>query len=218
MIAYEMSNPTSPTLCSDISQTATCNDGSFYPTLTYTEQSCTQEYRSCTTSWSSTVDHGDPVQAYESSSKTSPDRCDATVEVATCNDGNFEPTLSYTNQSCTQLYRDCDLPWGGSISDAESVTAYEEESPSTSCNSETRSCNDSTLSGRFTFETCTVVVPTCVVENFVGQKINSNSGITWNTAGPGPVAFTYNGNKFVGSQSIAAGSEVDCTTTLTLSQ
>ncbi len=48
--------------------------------------------------------------------------------------------------------RDCNLPWGGYILHGDQVLAY---STSTGpCVSETRSCNDSVLSGSYTFRTC----------------------------------------------------------------
>jgi len=52
----------------------------------------------------------------------------------------------------------CDLPWGGSIASGSSVVAY--QSPSVNspavCVSQNRNCNDGTLSGSYTNQSCTV--------------------------------------------------------------
>jgi hypothetical protein len=49
----------------------------------------------------------------------------------------------------------CPLPWGGSLADGQSVTAYQ-TNVSTDCPSvaQTRTCADGTLSGSYTFATC----------------------------------------------------------------
>lgn len=51
--------------------------------------------------------------------------------------------------------RDCALPWGGTIGNGSSVTAYK-DSDSTVCQNEMRACNDGTLSGSFKNQTCSV--------------------------------------------------------------
>lgn len=56
----------------------------------------------------------------------------------------------------------CNLPWGGSINHGESVTAYSTNS-STNCAavSETRTCTNGTLSGSYTYSSCSAPAPTC---------------------------------------------------------
>lgn len=52
----------------------------------------------------------------------------------------------------------CTLPWGGTIASGQSVTAYQSSSvtsPAT-CQSQTRTCTNGTLSGTYTNQTCTV--------------------------------------------------------------
>lgn len=49
----------------------------------------------------------------------------------------------------------CALPWGGTINDGSSVTAYLNSSGST-CPSETRTCTDTNLSGTYTHPSCTI--------------------------------------------------------------
>ncbi|MDP2651687.1 MAG: CARDB domain-containing protein, partial [bacterium] len=52
----------------------------------------------------------------------------------------------------------CSLPWGGSINDGSSVTAYQTSSvtPPATCSSvsQTRTCNNGTLSGSYTNQSC----------------------------------------------------------------
>lgn len=52
----------------------------------------------------------------------------------------------------------CSLPWGGTITEGESVTAYSSTTPASLCsnNSETRTCNSNgTLSGSYQSQSCT---------------------------------------------------------------
>jgi hypothetical protein len=52
----------------------------------------------------------------------------------------------------------CALPWGGTIPSGQSVTAYQAptvQSPNT-CQSQTRTCNNGTLSGSYQYQSCTV--------------------------------------------------------------
>ena len=53
---------------------------------------------------------------------------------------------------------DCTAPWGGTVSNGASITAYEQSSvPSgSSCVDETRTCTNGVLSGSFTQQNCTV--------------------------------------------------------------
>jgi hypothetical protein len=116
---------------------------------------------------------------------------------------------------CTIIFStECTTDWGATVTDGAFVTAYQNAS-STTCPSEQRLCSSGTLAGSYTNQSCTLV---CTVPNYVtGGKINSSSGPTqWNTTGPGPITYGYNGNQTVASQSLTAGSEVGCTSTLLL--
>ena len=65
--------------------------------------------------------------------------------------------LCTSNANCSSDLS-CDLPWGGSITSGSSVVAY--QSPSVNspavCVSQNRNCNDGTLSGSYTNQSCTV--------------------------------------------------------------
>jgi hypothetical protein len=67
---------------------------------------------------------------------------------------------------------DCTAPWGGTVANGSSVTAYIQEvycwdygDPFNSCtdvgNKETRTCSSGVLSGSYTFETCQVTCCGC---------------------------------------------------------
>jgi hypothetical protein len=68
-----------------------------------------------------------------------------------------------TNEQCTE-YKNipCNLPWGGTIDNGSSVTAYLNSSVAygSACASETRTCSNGTLSGSYTNQSCSV--GTCV--------------------------------------------------------
>ena len=55
----------------------------------------------------------------------------------------------------------CALPWGGTISDGQSVTAYQASSVplGSTCVSETRACSGTVLSGSYQYASCTT--PSC---------------------------------------------------------
>lgn len=143
------------------------------------------------------------VKAYNAASDE--ESCQVSVDIT----GTAGCPLSFTS--------DCTTPWGANVADGSQVTAFltdEAVAPST-CSSEVRQCNSGTLSGTYTHQACALL---CTVPNYVtGGKINSNSGPTeWNTTGPGPITYGYNGNKTVASQSLTAGTDVDCSLTLDL--
>lgn len=116
---------------------------------------------------------------------------------------------------CTITFTtDCTTDWSTTVTDGSFVTAYQDLSSAT-CPSEQRLCTSGTLSGSYTHPSCTLV---CTVPNYVtGGKINAGSGPTqWNITGPGPITYGYSGNKTVASQSLTAGADVDCTSTVHL--
>ena len=53
---------------------------------------------------------------------------------------------------------ECPLPWGGTISHGQSVTAYQSSSVAcgSTCVSQTRTCNDGALSGSYQHQSCSV--------------------------------------------------------------
>ncbi len=63
----------------------------------------------------------------------------------------------------------CQLPWGGYISEGESITAYKSDNGCGSCLKETRTCTGGTLSGTYTHQNCNVIICQDICES--EQKI-----------------------------------------------
>ncbi len=61
-----------------------------------------------------------------------------------------------STQACNTFSCSCTLPWGGTIANGASVTAYSSSTPAGSCSSysQTRTCSNGTLSGSYTNQTC----------------------------------------------------------------
>lgn len=69
----------------------------------------------------------------------------------------------------------CALPWGGTLSEGQSVTAYQTDAaPYGGCVSETRTCSGGTLSGSYQYQSC--------AQSCAGTVIG---GYCWYMAAPG---------------------------------
>jgi hypothetical protein len=133
------------------SQVRTCNQATGL-SGTYSNQNC---YADCTLPWGGNISHGASVTAYLTSTPT------CTSETRTCNNGTLSG--SYTFQACSGS--PCTLPWGGSIAHGASVTAWNGPMQKPTCTlSETRTCNNGSLSGSWQYQTCSncsgVIYPT----------------------------------------------------------
>lgn len=106
------------------------------------------------------VDNGDSVLAYYSETVPYGDSCNTATntETRTCVNGVL--TGSFTNVSCTPDSGNCTAPWGGTVANGSSVTAYLTDSPgSGSCTEETRTCTNGTLSGSYAYNSCEPDLP-----------------------------------------------------------
>lgn len=113
---------------------------------------------SCPLPWGGTITQGNYVTAYQASSVPFGSTCSS--EQRTCNGGAL--TGSFMFQSCApQAPAACTLPWGGTLAHGSSVTAYQTASVpyGSSCISQSRACNNGTLSGSYTHQGCTVAPP-----------------------------------------------------------
>ncbi len=103
-------------------------------------------------SWK-TLASGQSVIAYKDS--TSND-CEAAANKETRNCLNGQLSGGFTQQSCSGPVA-CPLPWGGTIPNGQSVTAYK-AGASAACeaveNKETRTCDNGTLRGTFQNQSC----------------------------------------------------------------
>ncbi len=115
----------------------------FYPVKSYA--------RSCTTPWWQTVKDGGYVYAYKSSNSSYGYACQG--EYRYCKNGVLQGSYRYS--SCNNNHdngRNCSLPWGGSISNGSSVTAYSNQYGP--CYSQTRTCNNGYLNGSYQYSYC----------------------------------------------------------------
>ncbi len=118
--------------------------------------------RSCITPWGQSVRNGSRVYAYRSSYSSSSYGCqgeyrtcrngylDGSYQYSSCN--NYDNGCHYGNCGGNDYGRSCSLPWGGSIADGSSVTAY--NNSSAPCSSERRTCRNGYLEGSYQYSSC----------------------------------------------------------------
>jgi hypothetical protein len=134
---------------------------------TVTAQAPQQLGQYCSLPWGGTIGNGQSVTAYLAAGPVG-QACSA--QTRTCTNGALSG--SYTQQTCTAA---CALPWGGTIIQGQSVTAYLVGGvpPPQVCSSvaETRTCSASgILSGSYTKQSCSVIQPV---------RIYLTSGSSW---------------------------------------
>ncbi len=175
--AYQ--NSSVPCGSSCVSQTRTCQSTGLFNN-SYTNQSCSVTgCSSCSSAACGTVVHGGTCTTYSNTSPSCGTSCSSVSRTSTCNDGSWD-LAPYANSSCTAC---CNLPWGGTISGGQSVTAY--SASSTSCPNlcsdidETRTCNSTTgvLNGSYQYQSCDT--GTCASCNLPwGGTINHGQSVT----------------------------------------
>jgi glycosyltransferase TcdB-like subunit of Tc toxin/virulence plasmid B protein/VCBS repeat protein len=149
---------------------------------TVTAQAPQQLGQYCALPWGGTISNGQSVTAYSSATGPVGQSCSTIAQTRTCTRGSLSG--SYAQQSCAAL---CALPWGGTITQGQSVTAYSVGGvpPPQVCSSvaETRSCGASgILSGSYTKQTCWVTAPV---------RIYLTSGSSWTV----PASWNNSNNK-----------------------
>lgn len=163
--AYSAASPAVGQACSAIAETRTCTNGIL--SGSYSQQACTP--LACSLPWGGSISSGQSVTAYSSLNPVG-QSCSSVAQTRTCTNGALSG--SYGQQTCTAL---CALPWGGTISDGQSVTAYSASavlSPQV-CSSvaQTRTCSSGgLLSGSYSHQSCVVVQPV---------RIYLTSGTSW---------------------------------------
>lgn len=117
----------------------------------------------CSLPWGGTLNDGSSVAAYQSNSVSCGGTCAS--QTRTCSGNILSGSYAYSTCSVAAC-ASCSLPWGGTLAHGSSVTAYQSSSVacSSSCVSQTRTCNNGTLSGTYTNRTCTVAAP--VIKNY----------------------------------------------------
>jgi hypothetical protein len=109
----------------------------------------------CSLPWGGSLNTGSSTTAYQASSVACGNSCASESRACT---GNVL-SGSYQYSSCSVgACASCGLPWGGSISHGQSVTAYAASSVpcGNSCTSQTRTCNNGSLSGSYGYSSCSV--------------------------------------------------------------
>lgn len=154
------------------SENRVCTRGYFAGTYQYTTCEVNAPH-SCLHN-GATIAHGDSVTAYLTSSTPFGQSC--TSEVRTCNDGILSGSYLYTScapgvpSSC--IFNGMNLAHGASVAAfATSSVAY-----GLTCQLQTRTCNNGTLSGSYAYASCAVDAPaTCL---FNGVTIPHNGTVS----------------------------------------
>ena len=110
--------------------------------------------RSCTTPWGATVAHGGSVTAHAAATVPFGQTCQS--QTRTCNNGSLSG--SYTNRSCSAgTAASCSFN-GQTIVHGGAVTAYATSTVAygQTCQSQTRTCNNGSLSGSYTHTACSI--------------------------------------------------------------
>jgi len=123
----------------------------------------------CNLPWGGTIGSGSIVTAYQTNGHNN---CPSVSETRSCSNGVLSG--SYTYATCSAPVS-CPLPWGGTIANGASTTAYQ-TSTSSNCASaaETRTCSNGTLSGSYMYQTCVPASTTTTVS--LRNGLNSYSG------------------------------------------
>ena len=129
----------------------------------------------CSLPWGGSVASGSGVTAYQSSTVPYGSTCSS--QYRSCSNGSLSGSYQY--QSCTvQPAVDCTgTPWG-TVANGNSVTAYQSDTVpyGSSCTSESRTCNNGTLSGSYAYTACTVDTPAdCTLD---GSTVAHGDSIT----------------------------------------
>ena len=168
--AYKENSVSAGEICD--AELRSCSNGSL--SGSYDHATCTGEQAAASCSFNaSTVEHGNSVTAYQSSSVPFGSSCSS--QLRTCNDGSLSG--SYTNASCSvSAAASCSFN-GQTIAHNTTVTAYEDSSVEFGnvCESELRTCNNGSLSGNYSNSSCAVEeADSC---SFNGQTIAHGSSI-----------------------------------------
>ena len=158
---------------------------------TVTAQAPQQLGQYCSLPWGSTINAGQSITAYSAANPPVGQSCSTLAQTRSCTNGTLNG--SYSSQSCSAL---CALPWGGTIAQGQSVTAYSATSAPAGqlCTSkaQTRTCGaDGSLTGSFTNQSCSNTVITIASSssnfnlwNYLVANGQSNGGAagTWSVA------------------------------------
>jgi Tfp pilus assembly protein PilV len=169
--AYQTSSVPYGQTCA--SETRTCTNGTL--SGSYLFESCTVgEPANCTAPWGDTIAHGSSVDAYLVANDPN-GQCNQNKETRVCSNGTLSG--SYTNKTCDNLGNNCATPWGTTVADGSSATAYQTSSVpyGQSCVSESRICSNGNLSGSYSYQTCSVLAAANCASPWGTAVLNGNS-------------------------------------------
>ena len=167
--AYESNSVNFGSSCQ--TELRSCTNGTL--SGSYTNAACSVASAASCTFNGQAVAHGTSINAYQAASVAFGSTC--TSQSRTCSNG----TLSggYTNSSCSVAgAQSCSFN-GATVNDGQSVTAYQAASVAygSSCTTENRTCFNGSLSGSYSFGSCSVQSPaTC---SFNGQLIAHDASV-----------------------------------------
>lgn len=152
VIGYSSSSVSFGQSCSTVAEVRTCSNGVLSGTAAFASCEVGQP-KSCLFN-GLTVAHGDSVNAFASSTTQYGQSCQA--EARTCNNGVLSGSAQYG--SCTEGQPASCLLNGKTIAHGQVVKLYASSSVpyGQSCVQQDRTCNNGTLSGTATAESCTV--------------------------------------------------------------
>lgn len=111
-----------------------------------------------------TITNGNPDTCYSASSVACGILCSSVSQTATCSGGVWSSSTfasTYTNQTCSvTACANCTGPDGTTILHGNSKTYYSFNQANCNCSSQSRTCNNGTLSGTYTGTTCSGI-PCC---------------------------------------------------------
>lgn len=143
IVAYSVAHSAD---CPAAAKTLTCTDGVLAGSDIYNLPSCADT--ACTLPWGGKLDSGQSVTAYQAATSVA-----CVAETRVCSEGVLSGSFGFS--ACAAPLA-CVLPWGGSLADGQSVTAYVRKLDSDcAAGAEVRSCRNGVLNGRAAFATCT---------------------------------------------------------------
>lgn len=136
-------------------ETRTCTNGSLSGSATFA--SCSVNAPASCTFNGQTIAHGQSVTAYPTSTVAYGSTC--TGQTRTCSDGTLSGTATFA--SCSVNAPASCMFNGQTIASGQNVTAYLAATVAygSTCSQQTRTCTNGTLSGTYTYSSCSVNAP-----------------------------------------------------------
>ena len=157
--AYQSSSVAYGDTC--VSQSRTCTNGVL--SGTYTFGSCAVGQPASCTFNSQTIANGGTVSVYTTQTVAYGSSCSSVAETITCTNGSFSPSGTYYPSCTVAAPASCTFN-GQTVASGSSVAAYQNPSVPNgqACVSQARICTNGSLSGTYTYASCTVTAPTPV--------------------------------------------------------